>query len=90
MRISAILILIIVAFFVIISCSKDDDSSGGGGSNNGITLFTNAVTYISINSAVSGGNITSEGSSAIIARGVCYSNTPNPTINNSFTNVLCY
>ena len=91
MRISATLILIIVAFFGIISCSKDDDSSGGGGgvggggNNTGITLSTNAVTSISINSAVSGGNITSDGGSAIIARGVCYSTTPNPTIINSFT-----
>ena len=35
--------------------------------------------------ATSGGNITSDGGSAVTARGVCWSTTPNPTITNSKT-----
>ena len=35
------------------------------------------ITYVS---ATGGGNVTSDGGSAVTARGVCYSTTPNPTI----------
>lgn len=48
-------------------------------------LTTTAVTNITSNSASSGGNITSDGGSAIIARGVCWSTVNNPTTNNSKT-----
>ena len=46
------------------------------------------VTASGINqfNASSGGNISSDGGFSIIAKGVCWSINPNPTINNSFTN----
>lgn len=42
------------------------------------TLTTTAVTDIFNTTAISGGNVLTEGSSTIIARGICYSINPNP------------
>jgi uncharacterized protein (TIGR02145 family) len=49
------------------------------------TLTTNPTISITENIAISGGNITSDGGSAITARGVCWSTTPNPTVSGSYT-----
>jgi uncharacterized protein (TIGR02145 family) len=46
-------------------------------------LTTTEATLITANSARSGGNISSAGGGSIIARGVCWSTSANPTINNS-------
>jgi uncharacterized protein (TIGR02145 family) len=43
------------------------------------TLTTTAATSVTSTTAVSGGNITSDGGGAIIARGVCWSTSLNPT-----------
>jgi uncharacterized protein (TIGR02145 family) len=48
-------------------------------------LTTVPVSNITYNSAVSGGNITLDGGTAIMARGVCWSTTSNPTLNDSKT-----
>jgi len=47
-------------------------------------VFTDTATSITQSTAVSGGTITSQGLT-ITSRGVCYSNTINPTINNGVT-----
>jgi hypothetical protein len=44
------------------------------------SVTTAAVSSIAQTSAISGGNITSDGGGEITARGVCWSNSPNPTI----------
>jgi len=44
------------------------------------TLTTTAITDISVNSAKSGGSISSDGSSSITARGVVWGTATNPTI----------
>jgi hypothetical protein len=44
------------------------------------TIITNAVTNVTSNSAISGGNITSDGGGNIIRKGVCWSINQNPTI----------
>ena len=49
------------------------------------TLTTAAVTNITSSTAVSGGNITSDGGAAVTARGVCWSTSVNPTISDSKT-----
>ncbi len=49
------------------------------------TLTTTAVSSITISGAVSGGNITADGGAAIIARGVCWSTSLNPTIADTHT-----
>jgi hypothetical protein len=49
------------------------------------TITTTAITSISTTSATSGGNITSDGGSPVISRGVCWSTVANPTIADSKT-----
>ena len=49
------------------------------------TITTNNVINITDNSAVSGGNITDDGGFSIIARGVCWSTSQNPTTSDSHT-----
>ncbi len=49
-------------------------------------LTTTEVTSITQNTAISGGNITSDGGSPITARGVIWSTSPNPTILNVVDN----
>ncbi|MBW8334039.1 MAG: hypothetical protein K0M40_18605 [Prolixibacteraceae bacterium] len=48
-------------------------------------LTTKAITDISAMGAVSGGNITSAGGGTISGRGICWSESPNPTIANEKT-----
>ena len=49
------------------------------------TVTTTNVTDITQTTATTGGNVTDDGGSAIIARGICWSTSQNPTINNSHT-----
>jgi len=48
-------------------------------------LTTEIATNITSNSATSGGTVTNDGGAIITARGVCYSQNPNPTIANDTT-----
>ena len=49
------------------------------------TVTTTTATSITSNSAVCGGNVTSDGGYTVIQRGVCYSTTPNPTTSGMHT-----
>jgi uncharacterized protein (TIGR02145 family) len=49
------------------------------------TVTTTAISGITRTSAVSGGNVTSGGSSIVSSRGVCWSTTANPTTTDSKT-----
>ncbi len=49
------------------------------------TLTTDSITSITAISATSGGNITDDGGLSVTARGVCWSTSPNPTVNDSHT-----
>ena len=44
------------------------------------TVTTTEVTDITVSTAHSGGNVTSDGNATVTARGVCWSSSPNPTI----------
>ena len=48
-------------------------------------LNTTDVTAITTTTAISGGNVTSDGGSAVTVRGVCWATTPNATTSNSKT-----
>jgi hypothetical protein len=48
-------------------------------------LSTTTPSSVTSTSAISGGNVTYSGTSAVTARGVCWSTTSNPTISNSHT-----
>jgi uncharacterized protein (TIGR02145 family) len=49
------------------------------------TVTTAEVTSVTSNSAVCGGNVSSEGSSSVTARGICWHTSENPTILNYHT-----
>jgi len=49
------------------------------------TVTTTAASSITQNSASSGGNVTSDGGVSVIARGVCWSTSENPTISDTHT-----
>ena len=49
------------------------------------TLTTSSVSDVTLNSAVSGGNITSDGGAEITEKGVCWSVNQNPTVDDSKT-----
>ncbi|SRR5258706_130272 len=44
------------------------------------TVTTDSITNITTNSATSGGTISNDGGAQVTARGVCWSTSPNPTI----------
>lgn len=46
---------------------------------------TNPIFNITSSTAISGGNVTYDGGTAVTARGVCWSTTPNPTIADNHT-----
>jgi uncharacterized protein (TIGR02145 family) len=50
------------------------------------TVITSPISYIRGSYATFGGNVTSDGNSTATVRGVCWSTSPNPTINDSLTN----
>lgn len=47
------------------------------------TVSTNVISNITNNSCTTGGNISSDGGSAITEKGIVFSTTPNPTISNN-------
>jgi uncharacterized protein (TIGR02145 family) len=49
------------------------------------TLTTVQISSVTLNSAVSGGNITSDGNDPITAKGTCWATTTGPTIDNDKT-----
>ena len=50
------------------------------------TVSTVLVTNIASNMAMSGGIVTADGGSSVIARGVCWSTSPNPSIHDNHSN----
>ena len=66
-------ILAVLLSILLVSCKKESPKELP-------TVTIDAVTAISDNAAVCGGNITSNGNSEITARGVCWSTYQNPTI----------
>ena len=50
------------------------------------TVITAQVTEIGQTTAVSGGEVTSDGGAEVTARGVCWSTSQNPTIEDAFSN----
>jgi uncharacterized protein (TIGR02145 family) len=68
--------VVILSIFLIHSCKKKEEVP---------VITTTAVSNITATTATSGGNITSEGSSTVISRGVCWSTGTTPTIADSKT-----
>jgi len=66
-----IFITILVLSSLLISCSKKGDPA---------TVTTTAVTSITMTTAISGGNVTSDGGSAVSAKGICWATHSLPTL----------
>lgn len=49
------------------------------------TVTTTMVTNIGVTTATTGGNVVSNGGEAVVARGVCWSTSQNPTLSDSHT-----
>jgi hypothetical protein len=67
-----------IILFLVPSCKKDEPATNP-------VLSTSSVTNITVSTATSGGNITSDGGAKITARGVCWGPTANPTTSDSKT-----
>ena len=50
-----------------------------------LPIITTTLSLITLNGAISGGNITNDGNAAITQRGVCWGTNPSPTIADSVT-----
>jgi uncharacterized protein (TIGR02145 family) len=70
-------ILLLLTVVLIHSCRKDKPAPPA--------VTTTAVSEISYTTAVSGGDVTNEGGTAIISRGVCWNTSADPAIMNSKT-----
>ncbi|MGC1390507.1 MAG: fibrobacter succinogenes major paralogous domain-containing protein [Bacteroidales bacterium] len=70
-------IILILSIILIHSCKKDNATTP--------VLSTVAVSAITQTTAISGGNITSDGGDSITVRGVCWGTSPNPVINGNHT-----
>jgi hypothetical protein len=69
------------AFLSLMACKKDE----GGTDEDLAKLTTNEVSSIRASSAQGGGNVLTQGNSLVSARGICWSTSPNPTVDNSST-----
>jgi len=68
---------VLFILFLIQSCKKDKPIPPD--------ITTSDVTAISYTTAISGGNLTNEGSSAVLSMGICWDTLTSPTIENSKT-----
>ncbi len=63
-------IVLLTLIIIVFGCKKEEVP----------TLTTTAISNITATTAASGGNITSEGTSTVVSRGVCWSTSTTPTI----------
>jgi len=80
-----LMFLILTSITLLQFCSKKDDNTPLSPTASLPTLATSAISEVTVTTAVSGGNVTSDGNAIVTTRGVCWSNTQNPTISNSNT-----
>jgi hypothetical protein len=77
-------LLISISFILLNSCQKESSIENPNNSSLA-SLTTLPATLITTNTAISGGNITSDGGASVTARGVCWGTTVNPVISGSHT-----
>jgi uncharacterized protein (TIGR02145 family) len=83
-------IIIGILFITISNCKKDssdpDPSDSTDNSKLVPVLTTSEVKNITVNTATCGGTVSNDNGSAIIARGVCWNTSQNPTLAKNKTN----
>ena len=80
-----LLAIIAILFLLTISCSKSSDNSNPSPTSQNPAVTTEGVSNIAQTTATGGGNVTSQGSTAVTARGICWSTSQNPTIVDAHT-----
>jgi uncharacterized protein (TIGR02145 family) len=73
-RISVLLIFIMATFIILTTCKKDEEKK-----IEVPNISTLAVTEVTATTAISGGEITSDGGGEITSKGIVWSTSPNPT-----------
>lgn len=73
--------VLLLTTLTLIHCGEDDPKI----KTTLAELTTTTVSNITATSAKSGGTVTSDGGKDVVARGVCWSTTPNPTVANDKT-----
>jgi hypothetical protein len=77
-------LVIMGVLLILTNCSKKTDDNNNTASQIP-SLTTDVVSNITETTATSGGNVTSQGSSTVTARGVCWSTSQNPTTADAHT-----
>jgi hypothetical protein len=67
--------VILIAVTAVLSCASSDDTP----SKTAPVLATSTISNITLNTAISGGNVTSDGGDAVTARGVVWNTITTPT-----------
>ncbi|NNM24014.1 MAG: hypothetical protein HKO54_10725, partial [Flavobacteriaceae bacterium] len=80
------LFLATIVFFIVASCKKDENNSPDPEEQNLASIFIDPISNISGDIAYSGGDIVDNGGSPIDLKGLCWSTSPNPTIDDQRTN----
>ena len=80
MKSFSISILALAIFCFIVTCSDNDDKAKLA------LVVTNAASSITATTAVSGGNVDSDGGANVSSKGVCWDTLNNPTVSNNLTN----
>jgi len=76
-------LLPLFALFLTLACNKDDSNSD---SNSTPTVVLTLIDGITAISASAEANVSNDGGEPILSKGVCWSVTPNPDINDNKTN----
>ncbi len=82
MRIKATYLIFFFSIAVLISCKKTPELPDATNKKEPPVVETSEVTNITYNSANCGGNVTYDGNCNVIARGVCWNTSGNPTLGN--------
>ncbi|MES2679418.1 MAG: sialidase family protein [Bacteroidota bacterium] len=77
---------LLISVCLFIACKKKDKNDLPEEVPPMAAVSTRVVSAITDSTAIAGGNVSSGGSSALTAVGVCWDKKPNPTINSSHTN----
>lgn len=76
--------LLFLVVFIISSCQKGEDNSNGNTATLP-TVVTLGINSITSTSALSGGNVSSDGGANVTTRGVCWGTLQNPLISGNHT-----
>ena len=84
---SVLTAILVITLLTLFGCSDDDELTEPAGPEHtrDLTLTTSDVSNITTNAAVCGGEILSDGGANVVTRGVCWSLSAEPTVNDDKT-----